>query len=56
MKKTEPIYIQLMNNIKHKITSGEYRVGDKIMSERDPQKRKELNIRLNKILDAIKRR
>jgi DNA primase len=29
---------------------------DKIMSERDPQKRKELNIRLNKILDAIKRR
>ena len=29
---------------------------DRIMVEKDPQKQKELNIRLNKIKDAIKRR
>ncbi|MBU3183142.1 GntR family transcriptional regulator [Clostridium psychrophilum] len=34
----EALYIQLMNNIKKKITDGEYQVGDKIMSERTMSK------------------
>lgn len=30
----DAIYVQLMNNIKEKIINGEYKVGDRIMSER----------------------
>ncbi len=33
-----PVYQQLVENIKEKITKGEYRVGDKIMSEREMAK------------------
>lgn len=34
MNLTDPLYRQLMDNIKHKIVSGELKVGDKILSER----------------------
>lgn len=35
MNTNEPIYMQLAGNIRKKILSGEYRVGQKIMSERE---------------------
>lgn len=34
MNLTDPLYRQLMDNIKHKIVSGELQIGDKIPSER----------------------
>lgn len=34
MNLTDPLYRQLMDNIKHKIVSGELKIGDKIPSER----------------------
>ena len=35
---SEALYIQLINNIKKKIVEGEYKIGDKIMSEREMAK------------------
>ena len=34
MNLTDPLYRQLMDSIKHKIVSGELKIGDKIPSER----------------------
>lgn len=43
MNLTEPLYQQLMDSIKHKIVSGELKVGDKILSERAMAERYGIN-------------
>ena len=39
----DALYVQLMNNIKEKIVKGEYRLGDKIMSEREMAAQYQIN-------------
>lgn len=35
MKLTDPLYMQLMDNIKHKIVNGDLKIGERLPSERD---------------------
>lgn len=50
---SEALYVQLINNIKKKIIDGEYKIGDKIMSEREMAQMYGIN-RLT-VRNAIKR-
>lgn len=54
MPNEQPLYQQLADNIRSKIASGEYKVGDKIMSERKMAEIYDLNrLTVRKALDVL---
>lgn len=54
MPNEQPLYQQLADNIRSKIASGEYKVGDKIMSERKMAEIYDLNrLTVHKALDVL---
>lgn len=54
MTNEQPLYQQLADNIRNKIASGEYKVGDKIMSERKMAETYDLNrLTVRKALDVL---